>query len=566
MTQHATAPPTAADIQQELRGLFPFQEFTDAELSELVPLCEIREVGAGATLLAQGEASDNRVYFLLSGGVSVYVDDKFILHLRRAGDIFGEMSLINQEPRSATVRADGPTRLLVLSSLLTFNPGERYYYKFRYFFSRMFSAILADKLRLTSDRARLYEDAILRTREVEAENEDLGERIRRNLWQMRLFSHLVETAHDAIVVADMKGRVSQANASLARSFGIDPVRVKGRAIGPLLGLPRRGRRSWADIARQAAAGGWTGEVHVNGGAGQGPIVADCSVSPVEDLEHRQLAYSVILRDVRQRKLYEERILAQSRELEAANAELRELDRLKNEFLSLVSHELRTPISSILAYSETLNTEGMVDPEDREEFIAVIYKEAGRLSEMVNKVLAITKMESGQMPFDFQPGSLRNHVEISVAMVRSRAEARGLSLTLSFEGEERETEFDPERLRDVFHQVLDNAIRLTERGSIEVHLRQDRDGSTLTVRDSGPGLPPERAALVFEKFQRTATRAHHGHGLGLGLPLSYQIVKMHGGEMTFDSTPGEGSLVTVYLPHHALAQTGEAPATGAERRT
>ncbi|HEX7927134.1 MAG TPA: histidine kinase dimerization/phospho-acceptor domain-containing protein, partial [bacterium] len=300
------------------------------------------------------------------------------------------------------------------------------YYKLRYYFSRMFNLILTEKLRRTSDRASLYEQAVQQGQVIEQRRAGLEVQLVRNLQQIRLYSHLVNGASDAIVIANPKGRVQQANAAMETNFGLNTHRLEGLPVEELIAWPADLDGGWAFVTRAADAGGWHGEVGVLV-AGQGPIPADCTVSLVQDSSGEQMAYSVMLRDIRQRKDYEQRLLAQSQELERAYKSLRELDRLKGNFLTLVSHELRTPITAILAYAETL-VRGMVDPPDVAEFMNIIHQEAQKLSTMVDKVLAITKMESGQMLFRFQFGDLGRVLEEKVAMMRSRATAKGLTLT------------------------------------------------------------------------------------------------------------------------------------------
>ncbi|MBI4082848.1 MAG: PAS domain S-box protein [Candidatus Lambdaproteobacteria bacterium] len=549
--RHAGAGPAApapVEVLPALRLLLPFDEFSEAEIEEIAPLCDVVAGEQGQVLLREGDASDGRLWFILEGAVSVTIGGRFILGLRRLGDLFGEMSIINDEPHSATVSADQPSRFLVLSSLETHAQGRGEQLRLRYYFSRLFSAILADKLRLTSQRAKLYEDAILQVRDRERQTLDLAGQVARNLQQIRVFSHLVESAHDAIILTDPEGKITLANASLERSFGIAPDKVSGLQISTLLGVPASGPGSWQEIAHVAAQQGWQHEMEVLGNREAGPIPAECTVSPVRDANRERLAYAVILRDIRARRAYEERILAQSEELTRANRELREIDRLKTGFLSLVSHELRTPISSILAYAETLNTEGMVAPEERDGFIATIHKEATRLSELVTKVLAISKLESGQMPFEFQQESLAAQIELVMAMVRERAEQRHLTLAMELPERPLPTRFDPERIRDVLHYLLDNAVRYTERGAIRVTMRQDERESVIAVSDSGPGIAAELLPRVFDKFARADHMADAQQGLGLGLPLCYQIVKAHAGTIGIDCPPGRGTSVTIRLPH------------------
>jgi len=284
------------------------------------------------------------------------------------------------------------------------------------------------------------------------------------------------------------------------------------------------------------------------------------VSVVRDDQGLRLAYSVLLRDIRAEKSFQNRILLQSRQLEKAYSSLQELDRIKSHFLTLVSHELRTPITSILAYAETLSN-GMADPSEYNEFSSIILQEARHLSDIVDKVLAITKLESGQMLLNFQTADLSELVRGEVAMVRSKASLKGL--TLDFTGPEpgKPTVFDPEKIRAAILQILDNAVRFTDRGGIRVKLEQNDRTSLLHVLDTGKGIPEQIIRSIFRKFETDDDPEHHSSGLGLGLPLCYLIARAHGGELSITSRPGEGTTVTLMVPNQPPSAAPETQAGG-----
>ncbi|MCH9045962.1 MAG: PAS domain-containing sensor histidine kinase, partial [SAR324 cluster bacterium] len=310
-------------------------------------------------------------------------------------------------------------------------------------------------------------------------------------------------------------------------------------------VPQADASYWEHVSQRASQKGWQGEVLLQHPTKEA-IPADCSISAVHDADGEAMAYSVILRDISERKALEEETRRQRQELERAYQKLRELDRAKSKFLSLVSHELRTPIASIMAYSEVLNTEGMADPEDQTKFIDVIHQEAEKLTEMVNKVLAMSKMESGQMLFNFAENQLEELVRMQVAMWRPRAESKHLVMTYEAEPELRPTVYDEDNIREAVEQLIDNAIKYTESGTIKVRVSQDDSETWIRIEDSGRGIEGQDLGQLLENFGRgdqTAT----GHGLGLGLPLCYLIVKAHSGELHLEPNQQKGTTASIVLP-------------------
>jgi len=235
-------------------------------------------------------------------------------------------------------------------------------------------------------------------------------------------------------------------------------------------------------------------------------------------------------------------------LQAANEELRELDRLKSEFVSLVSHELRTPLTSIKGGIElVLGYAKDLDPTYREA-LQITAQETTRLSRLVEDILNVSRLEAGKLRV--RPGllSLRPFLEGIV-----RCEAAGApehKLHLRVEPGLPLAWADESHVNDVMFNLLDNAIKYSPPGS-QVSVRASRFDANrilISVADEGPGVPPEEQARIFDKFYRgQGIEEQSTNGYGLGLYLAQKLVTAQGGQIWVDSQPGRGACFNFTLP-------------------
>jgi two-component system sensor histidine kinase GlrK len=226
--------------------------------------------------------------------------------------------------------------------------------------------------------------------------------------------------------------------------------------------------------------------------------------------------------------------------------LKEVDRIKTDFFSMISHELRTPLTTIKEGTNLL-LEGVGGSitEKQGRLLTIIATESKRLTGLVNSILDLSKMESGMMMYTFQPGRIAPLIDQAVKEIAPYAEAKGIHMekqmntTLSF------YRMDGERILDVLRNLLGNAVKFTpEGGRVTVNANPlDGDGLKVSVSDSGPGIPKDRRALIFEKYVSSDQKK----GTGLGLAIVKHIVAAHGGSVWVESDPGKGSIFTFVLP-------------------
>ena len=221
------------------------------------------------------------------------------------------------------------------------------------------------------------------------------------------------------------------------------------------------------------------------------------------------------------------------------------EKMQAEFISQLSHELRTPLTVINGWSETLLANEDMDPDTRQG-MKIISSEAKRLTGMVMDLLDFTRMQDGRMTLTVEPTDLRSEFEDTVFMYGSRLAQDGIELNYLENDEDiPEIPCDPQRLRQVFLNILDNAAKHGGEGKkIDASIAREGDSVVVRIRDYGPGIPEDEIPLVKKKFYKGSSKAR---GTGIGLAVCDEIVEMHGGTLTLENAPGGGTVVTVRLP-------------------
>ena len=267
----------------------------------------------------------------------------------------------------------------------------------------------------------------------------------------------------------------------------------------------------------------------------------------------------ISRDVTAQISAERMLARQASELSAQNEQLRELDRLKDQFIAAVSHELRTPLTSIIGYIELLEEEG-ADGPNTGQFAEVIGRNAGQLLRLVGDLLFLSRMRSGQLALEFRATNLAEAAAEAVAEARPDAQLKHIDLTLSAAGVPPFTA-DPGRIGQLLGSLISNAVKFTEDGgTVEVSVGEADGQAVLTVTDTGPGIPAADLERIFERFYRTAAATKRViPGTGLGLAIAKGIVEAHHGTITVDSAEGQGSTFTVRLPLRPVPAAAGGPA-------
>ncbi|MBX7249685.1 MAG: PAS-domain containing protein [Caulobacteraceae bacterium] len=383
----------------------------------------------------------------------------------------------------------------------------------------------------------------------------------------------IESVSEAFVLWDRRGRLRLSNQNFREWFDMDP-----RAVRP--GAPKTeiGKIARLAIKQEAPApnaqpgvieaelndGRWL-QISERRTADGGAVMTAADITAIklqEDARRRneeQLQAMVARLEQSQSELA---LLA--RKYETAKVRAESANRAKSEFLANMSHELRTPLNAINGFSEIMVTEmfGPVGDKRYAEYAKDILNSGQHLLALINDILDMAKIEAGKMSMSFEPVALEDCVEDAVRLMHNRAEAAGLELKAEL-APLPEVEADYRAVKQILLNLLSNAVKFTPRGGqVTVLSAALGDEVRLSVRDSGIGISAEditRLAQPFEQIESQHSKTQQGTGLGLALTKS--LIEMHGGRIDFQSEPGHGTTVSVFLP---VRQAGEGDEARVER--
>jgi signal transduction histidine kinase len=235
--------------------------------------------------------------------------------------------------------------------------------------------------------------------------------------------------------------------------------------------------------------------------------------------------------------------------------LRELDRMKDEFISLVSHELRTPLTSIRGYVELLQEDGRMS-DKQQRYLAVVDRNTSRLLDLVSDLLFLAQLDAGKLAFELRPVELDLLVDECVEASQPAADTKGIELVRSTQRLPSPLQGDPARLAQVLDNLVSNALKFTPAGGrVEVRLSAADGVALIEVEDTGLGLAANEQEQLFERFFRSSRASENAiPGTGLGLAIAKTIVERHGGRIRLESTVDVGTTVRVELPL-SLSESG-----------
>lgn len=260
-----------------------------------------------------------------------------------------------------------------------------------------------------------------------------------------------------------------------------------------------------------------------------------------------IEYSMTLRNITEKKKNEDETLREKEKLKEDFKRLSEVNKMKTEFVSMVSHDLKTPLTNIQGYASLLRNKilGPNTPK-QQEAADIIDKESKRLARLINDLLDLSKIDSGAIKLQMRPFNIK-YLEERCAL-RNMAERKGLVFIWNAPENLSEMYGDPERIAQVLTNLVNNAIKFTDKGSVTVNIfEKDKNYIQIDVIDTGPGIPKKEQELIFERFQRSSiSKLNKKEGSGLGLAIAKEIMKLHGSDITVKSEVGKGSIFSIVL--------------------
>jgi two-component system sensor kinase len=246
---------------------------------------------------------------------------------------------------------------------------------------------------------------------------------------------------------------------------------------------------------------------------------------------------------------EHKVAERTQELTIANEKLGEASQLKSQFLANVNHELRTPVSAIIGYAHLFlrATEGQISRLERENLQDLLHN-AERLLNQIDSLLEFSKIEAGKIELDVAPVKVNEVIQSAISTIEPSLNGANVRIIREVGSDLPVLKTDREKLKQILLNLLDNAIKFTERGEIKIATSQQNGSLQLVVSDTGIGIPKEELNKIFEEFHRGDSSGNKNYrGTGLGLAIVKQFVNLLGGDVVVESEVGKGSVFTVTLP-------------------
>ena len=581
-----------------------FRNLPDEFLEEFVDVVKRIDYPEKTEILTEGQTNDT-IYFLLSGEISVLLSGEKIIKLKRRGDVFGEMSIIGKRPCSASIVSDTPVTLLsmqineykgqeAVNNITTPN-----------ILFRIFSAVLTDKLILTTDKAKRFEatnrelqskklqlqETLKHSQEEIAKRKQSQEELRQ--YQSHLqelieertivlektnqelksevitrqkaeqqtqkseerFRNLVEISSDWIWELDEHCHYTYASPVIKILLGYEPDEVLG--LSPFDFVQFENRKKTKDQYQNLLHNQLPFKnievlfLHKDGRS----ITLESNGIPIYNEHNQFVGFRGIDRDITDRKWGEEKLILAKQNAEAAN-------QAKSEFLANMSHEIRTPMHSILSFSK-FGTDKIKksSPDKLLHYFKQINQSGKRLLVLLDDILDLSKMQAGKMTYDMGNSNIRDIVKQVLAEFLPAANEKQIEVIFTESQLSTWIECDSYRIGQVVRNLFSNALKFSPAGKKITVLfesatitpgRSAEDKKILpaisvSLKDEGVGIPENEIEYVFGKFTQSSKTKTGAGGTGLGLAICKEIIEYHDGKIFVKNNENDGVTFCFILP-------------------
>jgi PAS domain S-box-containing protein len=370
-------------------------------------------------------------------------------------------------------------------------------------------------------------------KQVEAERMLLDQRVRDQQFYTR---SLIESNIDALITTDPRGIITDVNKQMEALTGCTRDELIGAPFKDYFTNPERAEAG----IKLVLAGGKVTDYELTARARDGKeTVVSYNATTFHDRDRKLQGVFAAARDVTERKRYEQ--------------SLQQANRAKSVFLANMSHEIRTPMNAILGFSQLMLRDQDLTPRQC-QYLATINRSGEHLLALINDILEMSKIEAGRTTLNLSTFDLPALLKDLEMMFRVRTDEKKISFSVEMIGDDvpRYIVGDTNKLRQVFINVLGNAVKFTEHGGVGLRVSADRRGAAgpllrVEIEDTGPGISADDQEKLFRHFEQTKTGQQAGTGTGLGLAISREFVRLMGGAITVSSQVGKGSVFTIELP-------------------
>ena len=547
------------------------EPLSDTDLNRFLDECYTVSSQHEEVLFEEGSCMET-MYIVLSGEVEIYKENKKIAS-RKQGDFFGEMALLESKPRSASARSCTGSLLLEINKK-----------QFESFLAPDPKIILA-LLKSLSSRSR---------EELEVVNWSFME-LRKNEHRYR---GIIETISDIIIQIDPGGKIVFVNSAVSR-LGYDPIKMIDQPFKSFIGVENMDFPLSSVLTKRSGKRSTLNQEITLKLRGDSKTPTSIKITlllnsfglwdiPDKNLKKKEsqkefLGTVIIARDITERKKSEESLKKAHDELESRvkerTFELTELNKAlqeevathkvtskylqktkveaekanqaKSEFLARMSHELRTPMNAVLGFTQLLTMDYANPLTDlQKQNLQTISSAGNHLLQLINEVLDLSRIESGDMDLTIEVSDLVSIVDNVVSVSKSLADEKGISL--EYQRSPNEThlvEVDKLRIKQVALNLISNAIKFNKpNGSVLISIEKQENGTVrLGVRDTGTGIAVDDREKLFKPFERLGVAPEDIEGTGIGLAITKQLVELIGGTIGFESVVEEGSFFYVDIP-------------------